>query len=453
MKKYSLKELERAVGGEIEFCGNATSFDTVCIDSRNITPGDVFFALKGEVSDGHEYIEDACKRGAGAVVVSERNIVSGASRIRVKDTLEALRLLAKDCIKDFDIPFVAVTGSSGKTTTKDIVAGVLSAKYRVYKTQGNLNSTTGVPLTLFGLTDAYEIAVIEVSMSHPGEILKNADILRPETALITNIGTCHMEFLKTRENIFKAKSEILAYLREGDTAVVNGDDDYLSQLQSGDYGVVKVGFGDCDYTAKEIIQTAQGVCFKTNVYGKEESFVFSVPGAHNVINCLMAIAVAVKYGMTAEEIRQGLKLFRPSDNRMEIVRTKGIMLINDTYNANPEAVKAALGTLCALAQARKIAVLGDMYELGNHSETLHEACGKYAGEQNIDLLLTFGVFGNNYRKGFMQSACRGRCLVFENKKDICEYLKKNLIIGDAVLFKASHSVKLEEAFLSVKGIL
>jgi UDP-N-acetylmuramoyl-tripeptide--D-alanyl-D-alanine ligase len=207
MKKYDLEELAGAVGGEIEYKGGAAVFDHVSIDSRDVGPGDIFFALKGEATDGHRFVDAACGNGAGVVIVSEKNTISSASRIRVDNTLEALRLLAKDCIKEFDMPFVAITGSSGTTTTKDIVAGVLSAKYRVYKTQGNLNSTTGVPLTLFGLTDGYDIAVIEVSMSHPGEIAKNVDIFRPETALITNIGTCHIEYLKTRDNIFKAKSE------------------------------------------------------------------------------------------------------------------------------------------------------------------------------------------------------------------------------------------------------
>ncbi len=453
MKKYTLEELARAVRGEIEYTGAVTEFDHVGIDSRDIKAGDIFFALKGEATDGHKFIADACKKRAGAVIVSEKDVVSGVSQIRVEDTLEALRLLAKDCIKDFNIPFVAITGSSGKTTTKDIVAGVLSAKYRVYKTQGNLNSTTGVPLTLFGLTDDCDIAVIEVSMSNAGEIEKNADILRPETALITNIGTCHIEYLKTRDNIFKAKSEILTYLKKGDAAIVNGDDDYLSGLKNGAYDLIKVGLGDCDYTAKDVVQTAEGVRFKTAVHGRQEAFSFAIPGEHNVINCLMAIAVGVRYGMTADEIRRGLKLFSLSANRMEIMNVRGITLINDTYNANPEAVRAAIGTLCAMAQTRKIAVLGDMYELGGYAGVLHEACGRYAAERNVDLLLTFGQYGKHYYDGYMQGARRGRCLVFKDKADLCEYLKKNLIIGDSVLFKASHSVKLEEAFLSVKGIL
>jgi UDP-N-acetylmuramoyl-tripeptide--D-alanyl-D-alanine ligase len=290
-------------------------------------------------------------------------------------------------------------------------------------------------------------------MSHPGEIEKNVDIFRPETALITNIGNCHIEYLKTRDNIFKAKSEILTYLREGDTAIVNGDDDYLSKLEGSGYALIKVGLSGCDYTASDIVQSAQGVRFKTTVRGRQEDFSFAIPGEHNVTNCLMAIAVGVKYGMTPDEIRRGLTFFSLSGNRMEIVSVKGITLINDTYNANPEAVKAAIGTLCAMAQARKIAVLGDMYELGAYSEDLHEACGRYAAEQNIDLLLTFGKYGENYYNGFVEGCGRGRCLIFKDQADICGYLKKNLIIGDTVLFKASHSVKLEEAFLSVKGIL
>jgi UDP-N-acetylmuramoyl-tripeptide--D-alanyl-D-alanine ligase len=251
---------------------------------------------------------------------------------------------------------------------------------------------------------------------------------------------------------FQSKIGILTYLKEGDTAIVNGDDDYLCGLEAGAYDLIKVGLGDCDYTAGDIVQSARAFALRLP-WRQKRGFFVRYTGEHNVVNCLMAIAVGVKYGMSPDEIRRGLTFYSLSANRMEIINIKGITLINDTYNANPEAVKAAVGTLCAMAQSRKIAVLGDMYELGACSEALHEACGRYAAERNVDLLLTFGQYGKNYCNGFMQGAGRGRCLVFRNQADICDYLKKNLIIGDTVLFKASHSVKLEEAFLSVKGIL
>jgi len=295
--------------------------------------------------------------------------------------------------------------------------------------------------------------VIEMSMSHPGEILGNAEIVRPETVIITNIGLCHIEYLKTQQNIFLAKSEILTFLGENDTAIVNYEDPFLRKISSDTFDVIGVGLLNGALKAFNIINSADHVEFEAEINGAPEKFRFAVPGNHNVINCLSGIAVGLKYGLTPDEIRSGLAEYIPSKNRMEIVQISDVTLINDTYNANPDSMKAAINVLCHLSKARKIAVLCDMYELGKASEEMHQICGEYAADKNIDLLLTTGDFGNNYQKGFLSRKSAGSCMVFENKEAIAEFLNLNLMPDDTVLFKASRGMELDRLFLAVKEIL
>ncbi len=450
MLQFEAEQIAQFVNGRISVKGTDKLTRGVAVDSRLVTKNDIFFALKGEVTDGHCYLKNAAGNGASVLVVSKEDPDLSVYQIVVEDTFKALQDLARAYIKMFPIPYIAITGSSGKTTTKDITAAILSQKYRVLKTKGNLNSTTGVPLTIFDLSYEHEIGVIEISMSHPGEILGNADIVRPETAVITNVGLCHIEFLKTQENIFKAKSEILTYLTADDTAIVNSDDAYLQKIRSKSFKLIGVGIEHGDLKAEHIINKTDHVEFSVKIDGKAEKFTFSVPGNHNVINCLCAVAVGLKYGLTPDEIRTGLAQFIPSKNRMEIVKINDITLINDTYNANPDSMKAALNVLCHLSKGRKIAVLSDMYELGGNAPELHKMCGYFSADKKIDLLLTTGDFGYNYQEGFNAGNPGGVCTVFDSKDEIADYLKQNLLQGDTVLFKASRGMELEKLFLSVK---
>ena len=445
------KIAEYIEGRLIGNCSNALA-SGVAIDSRDVNKNDVFFALKGEVTDGHQFLQQAIKNGASILVVKEFSKEIDICQIVVEDTFLALQKLARVYKNIFEIPYIAITGSSGKTTIKDIIASVLAQKYNVLKTKGNLNSTTGVPLTLFDLADEHEIAVIEMSMSHPGEILANAEIVRPNIAVITNIGLSHIEFLETQENIFKAKSEILTYLTEEDIAVVNGDDSYLKSIKPKSYQVIRVGIGNGELIAKDIRHTNDGVKFTVNIKGKEESISFPIPGEHNVINALLAIAVGLQFELTIEQIQTGLNTYQASKHRMEIVKDKEITLINDTYNANPDAMKAAIDVLVYLSSnnGKRIAVLGDMYELGEASRDVHEICGRYAAEKGVDTLMVTGQYATDYQCGFNKYSLGGKCLIFDDKETLTASCQEIIQENDTVLFKASRGMQLEKVFISLK---
>ena len=452
MQILTAEKIAEYIQGElIGDCANSIA-NGVAIDSRDIKKNDVFFALKGEVTDGHKFLQQAIINGASILVVREFSKQANICQIVVEDTFIALQKLAKAYRNLFRIPYIAITGSSGKTTTKDVIASVLSQKYNVLKTKGNLNSTTGVPLTLFDLTDKHEIAVIEMSMSHPGEILENAEIVRPNIAVITNIGLCHIEFLGTQENIFQAKSEILTYLTEDDIAVINGEDNFLKSIKPQCYQMIKVGIGNDEFHASDIRHTNECVTFTVNISGSEESISFPIPGEHNVINALLAISVGLQYGLKINEIQTGLNSYQPSKHRMEIIDHKEITFINDTYNANPDAMKAAIDVLIYLSDAngKKIAVLGDMYELGDSSCDMHEMCGRYVAEKGVDLLLVTGQYADDYKRGYNLYSPDGECLLFADKEALTAYCLKIIQKNDTVLFKASRGMQLEKVFLSLK---
>lgn len=455
MFELSIKEIAELIGGELHGSENADEIACgVCIDSREAKPKDIFFALRGEQTDGHRFLHSIDSFGLSAFIVSRDDESLKTPRIVVPDTFAALQTLAKKYIARFDIPFVAVTGSSGKTTTKDITAAVLSAKYDVLKTAGNLNSTTGVPLTVMQLEPHHEIGVIEISMSHPHEIYENAEIVRPNTAIITNIGLCHVEFLGSRENIFRAKSEILAFLEENDLAIMNGDDEYLNRITSDTYEILRVGAEHGDLTPELVEYGEHGnMHFELNIFGKTEGFDFPYPGEHSLRNCLMAISVALRYGLTPEQIREGLSRFVPSKNRMDIERLRGVTLINDTYNANPDSMAAAAVSLCKMASQRKIAVIGDMYELGDMTAALHAQTAAYLRSLGIDLILAVGNYKEYYAEGFGENSDQQRLLAFDDKQTLCAYLNRNLTENDSVLFKASRGMALEEVYLSAKESL
>lgn len=449
MKKYSVEEIAEMIGGKIVKKVNDSYVDNVFIDSRLGKENGLFFALSGTVTDGHEYLAQAVNNGATTVVVS-KDYDCVANIIKVEDTFKAFQALAKAYRNKFDIPYVAVTGSSGKTTTKDLISCVLAQKYNVHKTQGNFNSSTGVPLTLFNLKDENEISVIETSMNAPGEILGNMDIVRPNVAVITNVGTAHIEFLKSRENIFKAKSEILTYLQEGDCAIVNGDDDMLSTLSSDSYKIIMVGTTEnCDLMAYDIVQTHDDINFSVDINGVCNRFKFNYVGMHNVLNCLIAIAVGLQYSLTSEQIRMGLLDFIPGNNRMQIEEVSGITLINDAYNANESSFKAAMDFLCTKAKGRKVVVASDMYELGDYSAQIHCKTGENAATMGIDLFIVCGDNIENYKNGYLNAGGK-ECVSYSDKEELTDNLKKHLRIGDTVLFKASRGVKLEEVFNKIK---
>jgi UDP-N-acetylmuramoyl-tripeptide--D-alanyl-D-alanine ligase len=441
MELMTLKSLTRAVNGTMLQGDANTEISNVIIDSRQNGSQAVFFAIKGDNTDGHFYINQVIKNNAAAIVIHNDIEIDGIdiAVIKVKNTTDALLDLAGYYRKLFSIPLIAVTGSCGKTTTKDIIASVLSEKYSVLKTQGNLNNQTGMPLSIFNLNKNHEMAVIEIGMSNAGEIYNMVMRINPDVAVITNIGYSHIEYLKTRENILKAKLEITSFFNHENVAIINGDDDYLKGVDSNLFKIYKIGIQNGDIKAEDIIEKNNKINFKVN----NENYTFPLIGKHNIYNCLYAIILARLFGLSREEIQRGFDHFIPSKNRMDITEHDGITIINDVYNSNPHAAKAALDVLHKMqCSGRKIAVLADMLELGEYSQILHEELGECARIYGIDILVTIGNQAKHISKKAAESGMKNTVHFYNN---ICaaDYLKSILKDGDLILFKGSRGMKLE----------
>jgi len=375
----------------------------VSIDTRTIQSGELFIPIKGEKFDGRKFIPLALKKGALV--------------LEVKDGLKALHQLAAYHRSKFKIPVIGVTGSVGKTTTKDMIASILSQEFPTLKNEENFNNEIGAPLTLLRLNKKHKAAVIEMAMQRLGEIHLLAEIVRPSIAVVTNIGEAHLEFLKTRKNIATAKAEIFNFLKQENWAVINQDDEYFEHLKSrvGGRGSRVVTFG--------IIE-------KATVTPKDlEGVKLPLPGEHNIYNALAAIAVARILKVKNKSIRQGLEKFYPSSKRMEVInRADGVKIINDTYNASPQSMAAMLKTLASI-EGRKIAVLGDMLELGKAAKSAHRRIIALARKLKINKIYTFGRLWPRAAK---------------NKKTLIKMLKKIIRPHDIILVKGSRGMKMEE---------
>ncbi|MCL1803121.1 MAG: UDP-N-acetylmuramoyl-tripeptide--D-alanyl-D-alanine ligase [Eubacteriaceae bacterium] len=447
MKAKHAQEIADAIGGTIVKGSPETAAHSVCVDSRSAEAGSIFFALKGEFTDGHLYISNAYEAGSAIAIVQRPDESSEICQIQVPDTYKALQDLARAHYRQFSIPAIAVTGSSGKTTTKDLLASLLSQKYITMKTPGNLNSQTGVPLSIFQMESSDEIAVFEVSMSNTGEILPNVEILRPDTVIITNIGVAHIEFLGTRENIFKAKKESLAYLEPEGLAIVNGEDDFLGNMSLEAGKLCKVGIDSGDFTAYEIRMGPQGSEFSINIGGKEERFCFGLAGRHFIIDCLLAIRAALHYGLSADQIRAGLDSFEPSDKRMQSEQIAGICLINDTYNANPASMKASIDSLMLTAGGSiSVAVLGDMYELGKDQYEMTKEVGAYCANAGLAVLIAAGESAGAFIEGYRNAGGKGAAYSLDSYAEIAEKAVGAASGGGAILFKASRGMGFEEIY-------
>ncbi len=442
MEAVMIESLAKAIDGKV-LKGNANeTINNVIIDSRQNGTGSVFFAIKGDNTDGHLYIDQALKNNVKAIVIHNDLDIDkiDAAVIKVKDTTQALLDLAGYYKSLFNIPIVAITGSCGKTTTKDIIASVLAQKFSTLKTQGNFNNQTGLPQSIFNLNHSHQMAVLEMGMSNFGEIYNMAKRIKPDIAVITNIGYSHIEYLKSRENILKAKTEIMSFFNEKNIAVINGDDDYLKNISSDNYKIYKVGIHNGDVRATGIRQINAGIEFNVG----DEKYYFPLIGIHNVYNCLYAITIAKIYKLTYEQIQAGFDAFTPSANRMDIKEYNGYTIINDVYNSNPPAAKAAVDVLKNMDKTgRKIAVLADMLELGQFSKSLHEEVGEYASECKIDILITVGkearnIYTSAVKAGLVNAAH------FTDNISASAYIKSMIQPGDIILFKGSRGMKLEQ---------
>ncbi len=460
MIEQNIYTIAKACDGVIVNKGNTETIEEISTDSRTIKKGNLFIPLKGENFDGHAFIGDAIKKGAGTVLVQENKMgyISGANGvniIQVKDTLEALAKLAHYYKGLFDIPFIGITGSAGKTTTKDLISEVLSVKYRVHKNAGNFNNEIGLPMTLFKLETKHDISVLEMGMSSHGEILNLANIVHPNIAVITNIGFSHIEYFESKEDIMEAKMEITANLEKEDYLLVNGDDRHLKNInkENKNYNVVFYGLNrNNDFYAMDIKDFGERGCsFKVNINNETVQFKIRQPGLHNIYSGLIAIWIGIKHDMAPEEIQRGLNNSEPTEMRLEITRKNNIKIIDDTYNASPDSMKAALDVLERIRADRKIAVLGNMFEMGDFAEEGHRNVGKHLIGKKIDLLITVGKLAN-----WIASEAKEKGLNKENifsvltNEEAIDILEQKVRDNDVVLIKGSRGMAMEEIVRSLQ---
>lgn len=399
MKKINLKEVLPQISGEV-LCGDADKeIEGVSIDTRTIESGETYFALKGENTDGTKYCKDAVKKGAIICFIQENiftdeelsELGKSATIVLVPNVEDTLVEIAKVKRSLYDIPVVAITGSVGKTSTKDVIARVMAEKYNVQKTQGNHNNRLGVPLTIMGLKD-HDALVIEMGMNHAGEISELTQIARPTLSVISNIGTSHIGNLGSRENILKAKLEILEGMDKG-RIIINNDNDLLHKWNLEDTDNEKITFGikeKSKYTAENVKIKEDGNEFTLKIDNKEYEFTTKKPGDIFILNALSAIAVGLEYDIPIEKIQNAVADAEIAKNRMDIEKKDNVLYIKDYYNASLESIKPSLEYLSSLTGGKKIAVLGDIKEVGDFSQELHETVGVEVAKNKIDILITVG---------------------------------------------------------------
>jgi UDP-N-acetylmuramoyl-tripeptide--D-alanyl-D-alanine ligase len=452
----TLDEIVSAVQGEIVLKGEFTGFNVVSTDTRMIEKDSIFIALKGEKFDANEYIEEASEKGAAICIVDRikynpEEIQKHTTVIKVQDTAKALLDLAEFYRSKLNLKVVAITGSTGKTSTKDLVAAALSAKYKVFKTEGNFNNQIGLPLMIFKLDNSYDIAVLEMGMNNLNEIHSMAKSARPDIALITNVGTAHIGMLGSRENILKAKLEITDFFNDKNLLIINGDNDLLSTVKTDKFRIVKTGIdNDVEFKAEDIQLGEAYVDFtlRERAQNSADKFHADVPGKHTISNALLAIACGKLLDMENREISEGLKNLQTTAMRLDIIKGNKFNIINDCYNANPESMKAAIEVLKNVNSNRRVTVLGTMGEQGQVAFQSHRTVGQCAAENEIDLLLTLGEFSNAYEEGFkagLTNEFKGEFKAFDDYDKAVEYLlNEYLKPGDTVLVKASRAEKFEK---------
>ena len=445
MLELNLQEIVKATKGALLKEADVKEIKAVSTDTRKIEEGTMFIALKGENFNGNNYVLDAFNKGAKIAIVDEvkcdlNELKEDVALIKVQNTGRALMDLAKFYREKLGLKVVGITGSAGKTSTKDLVAAVLSDKYKVFKTKGNFNNEIGLPLMILELDSTYDVAILEMGMRGLGQIKELAEIASPDLGIITNIGISHIEILKTRENILKAKMEIATFFDKNNTLVVCGNDDFLGALPEAKYKIVKTGVGEnFKIGAKNI--ALEELSSKFTVYDgeKEEEFSLDMPGEHNISNLMLGIAIAKELGVSFEEMKRGLKNIEATSMRLELIKKDGFSILNDCYNSSPVAVKSAIDVMKNIEGKRRIAVLGTMRELGHKSEEAHMEIGKYAKENGIEKVLCFGDFSENIKEGYGEG-----CTVYENKEELIKDLLNIICDGDIILVKASRSLKFEE---------
>lgn len=467
MKEIYIKDVVRVCNAEM-ICGDENEIlENFIQDTREIKPGFVYVGIKGEHNDGNLFYEKALENGAKACILQKSSVkdiinleeiqrrYSNKAIILVEDTIKAIQEIASYKRDQYDIPVVGITGSVGKTSTKDIIASVMAKKFNVLKTLGNFNSQVGLPLTVLRLKD-HDAMVVEMGMNHEGEISKLSKVAKPTVAVITNVGTAHIGNLGSRENILKAKLEILDGLKSGGTLVINNDNDMLHNWaennKHANYKIVTFGIeNDSDIMPYDIVLSENGSTYKINVDGKAYNVNVSVGGNHFVLNSLCAIAIGRLFDIDMNDILDGIANFELTKRRMQVEKNKnGITIINDCYNANYDSMKAALEYLGKIDAKKKIAVLGDMLELGDFSKTLHEKVGEEVKKNNVNVLITVGELSKDIAdKAIEDGMNKESVFICKNNEEAVENINKLATKGDAILIKASNSMNFQEIFNAI----
>jgi len=424
------------------------------IDSRTLSPGDLFIAIRGERFDGHDFVPAALDAGAiAALVQAEKNLDAAPARLLfVGDTLQALQAMGAAARRLWGKSLIAITGSAGKTTTKEILAHLLAQNFRVMKSAGNLNNHIGMPLQLLKLEAEHDIAVVEMGMNHPGEIRALGKLAHHDLAIVTCVAPAHLEFFKSVAEIARAKYELIESLHSGGTAVLNADDEYVSQFGRDFHGKV-LTFGikrPADVCAQNMeLRGIEGSSFELVAGGVRETVSFPLAGEHNIYNALAASAAALDRGITPSQVASALSTVEPPDKRGQVLELVGTTIINDCYNSNPSALKAMIDVLAGTKARRRILVAGEMLELGPSAEALHRECGVYAAEKKIDVVI--GVRGLAKSLSDAAGEAGVEAHFMQTADQAGEWLARELRAGDAVLLKASRGVKLERALERLGG--
>ena len=473
--KLPLWRIAEVLGVQAGELGATVNRDAVAtgysIDSRTLKPGEVFFAVRGERMDGHDFLDQVFEKGAIAAVVSREkfatlsaNVVAGVharpssgatppALIPVEDTLVALQLLAQAVRRLWARPLIAVTGSAGKTTTKEAIAHVLATRYRVHKSEGNFNNHFGLPLMLLKLEPEHDCAVVELGMSHLGEITALAQIAQPDTGVVTNVAPVHLEFFKDISEIARAKYELIESLPKTGTAVLNADDEFVSKFGKEFKGkVVSYGLAPNANVRAEDVESKgeQGSMFDVVTGNRRERATLPLVGLHNIHNALAAVAVALERGISLTEAVASLATTAAADKRGQVVRIGNITVINDCYNSNPKALAAMVNALAEMPARRRIVMAGEMLELGPQGAEMHREAGQHVAKKRIDVLVGVRGLALEMVNAAQEEGTRAEFL--PNAETAGEWLAREIREGDVVLLKASRGVKLEKALEKLSAI-
>lgn len=456
MKHLSLKNITAACHGV--YHGNAELLSKeiagVAIDSRKIEKDFLFIPIRGERVDGHSFIPQAMEKGA-LVTLSEKELEAATfPYIKVESTETALKEIAAFYRNALDIKVVGITGSVGKTSTKETIASVLSRKYHVLKTEGNFNNEIGLPLTIFNIREEHQIAVLEMGIDHFGEMHRLASVSQPDICIITNIGLAHLEHLGSRDGILKAKTEVFDHLKSNATVILNGDDDKLctvSQVQG--KSPVFFGLADTNSAWADQIENLglRGTRCTLHLSIGDLNVHIPVPGSHMIYNALAGACAGIALGLTLDEIKTGIETMKTISGRLNLIDTGSLLIIDDCYNANPVSMKGSLDVLAA-AEGRSVAIMGDMFELGDNEKELHYNTGVYAAEKEINVICCIGQLSKETYTGAKAAASKSAVLYFETRDEFLEKINNVVKKGDTILVKASHGMEFPKIVEALKAM-